>query len=35
LPAAIGCGEQIFNHLSQANAIEIKCADGQIHRIEH
>jgi glutamine kinase len=35
LPAAIGCGEQIFEHLRQAKAIEIKCAESQIHRIEH
>jgi glutamine kinase len=35
LPAAIGCGEQIFEYLCLADAIEIKCADGQIHPLAH
>jgi glutamine kinase len=35
LPAAIGCGEQIFEHLSQAKEVEIKCAEGQINVLDH
>jgi len=34
IPAAIGCGEQIFERISSANAVEINCAEGHIRPID-
>jgi len=34
IPAAIGCGEQIFERVSTANAVEINCAEGHIRPID-
>ena len=34
IPAAIGCGEQIFERVSSANAVEINCAEGHIRPVE-
>ncbi len=34
IPAAIGCGEQIFERISTANAVEINCAEGHIRPID-
>lgn len=34
LPAAIGCGEQIFERISKSAFIELQCAEGQIKFIE-
>ena len=33
IPAAIGCGEQIYNSLSASNKIFLNCASRQINRI--
>jgi hypothetical protein len=30
LPAAIGCGEQIFERVVQSGVVSLNCADGQI-----
>lgn len=30
LPAAIGCGEQIFDRICKHNAVELNCAEGRI-----
>jgi hypothetical protein len=30
LPAAIGCGEQIFDRLCKAGSIEINCAENHV-----
>lgn len=34
LPAAIGCGEQIFDRILRCTAIELDCAEGRIEPIE-
>lgn len=34
IPAAIGCGEQIFERVEQAHAIELKCAEGIIRPVK-
>jgi len=34
LPAAIGCGEQIFDRVLRSRAIEINCSEGRIEPIE-
>jgi len=34
LPAAIGCGEQIFDRVLRARAIEINCSEGRIEPVE-
>ncbi len=34
LPAAIGCGEQIFDRVLGANMIELNCAEGKIEPVE-
>lgn len=34
IPAAIGCGEQIFHRLQHAHAIELNCAESVIRPIE-
>ena len=33
LPAAIGCGEQIFDRLLKANSIELDCSKGIVEPI--
>ncbi len=34
LPAAIGCGEQIFERLKQASRIDLNCSEGRIDPLE-
>ncbi|MCQ9206945.1 MAG: PEP-utilizing enzyme [Omnitrophica bacterium] len=34
LPAAIGCGEQIFDRILRSQAIELSCSEGKIEPIE-
>lgn len=34
IPAAIGCGEQIFDRLEHARAIELNCAESVIRQVE-
>ena len=34
LPAAIGCGEQIFDHIIRSRAIELNCSESRIQPIE-
>ncbi|SIT68359.1 Pyruvate phosphate dikinase, PEP/pyruvate binding domain [Ectothiorhodosinus mongolicus] len=35
IPAAIGCGEQIFERVTRSNQIELDCAAGTIKLVEH
>ena len=34
LPAAIGCGEKIFDRVVRARVVELNCAAGQIHVVQ-
>lgn len=34
LPAAIGCGEQIFDKILRSNAIELNCSEERIESVE-
>ena len=34
IPAAIGCGEQIFDRILRGRAVEINCSEGRIVPIE-